>query len=200
MSSNKPYHHSNLREALLRASLDLIHEAGVQGFTLREVARRAEVSHAAPYRHFRDKAQLLAAIAEEGFDRLTEGMRSASSKSPNAFERLRSAGLAYIEFARQHPQHFLVMFAVDLNANLYPSANAAAERAFAELLSLVTACLHARPSETLQAETVALLAWTQVHGIADLSLRNQLGFKTDRELKQFAKLAIEVFGRGAQLA
>jgi AcrR family transcriptional regulator len=195
----KPYHHGNLRDVLLTASLDLIREAGVQQFTLREVARRAGVSHAAPYRHFQDKAELLAAIAEQGFDRLTDAMHSAAVKSRDPFERLQNAGLAYIEFAQQHPQHFLVMFTVDLNEELYPSAKAAAKRSYSELLSLVSACESARSTETVRPETIALIAWSQVHGIAELFLRGQLGFRTGKELRQFAKLATDVFGSGARL-
>ena len=200
MSDQKPYHHGNLREALLAASLDLIREGGAPALTLREVARRAGVSHGAPYRHFQDKAELLAAIAEEGFNRLTEAMQSAAAQSSDPFPRLRNAGLAYIEFAQEQPEHFQVMFAADLDEDRHPSAKAAARRCFAELRSLVTACLQARRLEDLPPETAALLAWTHVHGVADLALRGQLDFKSRKELRQFARLAIDLFGRGSKLA
>jgi len=199
MLDRKPYHHGDRRRALLGASLDLIREAGIHAFTLREVARRAGVSHAAPYRHFRDKAELLAAVAEEGFDRLTAAMRAAAAKSQEPFECLQNAGLAYIEFAQEHPEHFLVMFTVNVDENLHPSAKAAAHRCFAALLALVTVSQDARQLAGMRPETATRIAWTQVHGIAELALRGQLGFGNKQELREFAKLATQVFGCGLQL-
>ncbi|HYM69483.1 MAG TPA: helix-turn-helix domain-containing protein, partial [bacterium] len=78
MRSKRSYHHGDLREALLRAAIDLVADVGPRGFTLREVARRAGVSHNAPYRHFRDKEELIAAVAAEGFRELTRAMLEAA--------------------------------------------------------------------------------------------------------------------------
>ena len=96
MRPKRSYHHGNLRSVLLDAGVALIGEVGPQGFTIREVARRAGVSHNAPYRHFRDKDELLEAIAAEGFDRLTIAMRKrslAGADSSHAFHAGRSAWL-----------------------------------------------------------------------------------------------------------
>lgn len=187
MSGRKPYHHGDLREALLKASLALLHEPGGSELTLREVARRAGVSHTAPYRHFRDKADLLAAVAEDGFDRLRAGISAAAAKAQRPIERLQNAGIAYIEFAQEHPEHFSVMFGTDLRSD-HPSAKAAADRCFGELLALVAGCTDdsraAQPQRTL-----ALIAWSEVHGIADLSLRGQLRFKGKAEMRTFSRLA-----------
>src|SRR5499425_1218502 len=128
MSRRKPYHHDNLREALLEEAVRLIGEAGPGALTLREVARRAGVSHNAPYRHFRDKDDLLAAIAQEGFERLTATIRTAAAKKRIPFEQLESAGIAYVEFAQAQPEHFSVMFSVDLRGKRHVSAKAAADR------------------------------------------------------------------------
>ncbi|HMF76318.1 MAG TPA: TetR/AcrR family transcriptional regulator [Bryobacteraceae bacterium] len=198
MSDSKPYHHGNLRDALLAASLVLIREVGIREFTLREVARRAGVSHAAPYRHFRDKDEVLAAIAEGGFDGLTAAMQSGASKSQDSFGRLRNAGLAYIEFAQEQPEHFHVMFTVDLDKVRHPSAKAAAERCFAVLVALVTAWHDGRFLNG-SPQTNALMAWTTVHGIAELALRGQLGFRSREELQDFSKAAMDLFGRGSEL-
>src|ERR1700681_5062026 len=95
----RPYHHGNLREALLQAALRAIADVGPAAFTLREVARRAGVSHNAPYRHFRDKDALLAAVAAQGFRELTRAMREAGERQSKALDKLSQSGLAYVAFA-----------------------------------------------------------------------------------------------------
>lgn len=185
MPASKPYHHGNLRNALIRASLALIRQEGPHGFTLREVARRAGVSHTAPYRHFRDKDDLLAAIVEEGFKRLAASMRAAATKVREPFRRLQSAGIAYVEFALDQPEHFVVMFSAVLDKELHPSAKAAAESAFQELLGLVAECRIA----ALDPLTAARIAWSHVHGIAELAVRRQFGFGTRKEILDFASAA-----------
>src|SRR6476469_2011037 len=115
MAPKRPYHHGNLKPALLQAAVELIAEVGPAAFTLREVARRAGISHNAPYRHFREKDELLAAVATAGFERLTEALeRSAKAtraSHPNpALRRFHASGLGYIRFALHAPEHLLVMF------------------------------------------------------------------------------------------
>src|SRR5579864_8644856 len=110
MRRAKPYHHGNLREALLGAAIRLIAEVGPTAFTLREVARRAGVSHNAPYRHFRDRDDLMAAVAAQGFRELTQAMVEAAGNRTDALDRLKRAGLGYVTFALRRPEHFTVMF------------------------------------------------------------------------------------------
>src|SRR5215467_6813704 len=98
MRQPKPYHHGNLREALLKAALRLISEVGPTAFTLREVARRAGVSHNAPYRHFRDRDELMAAVSTQGYSELTRAMLEAVERETGAIARLKRAGLAYVNF------------------------------------------------------------------------------------------------------
>jgi AcrR family transcriptional regulator len=117
-----------------------VREAGARGFTLREVARRSGVSHTAPYRHFHDKQDLLAAIAEEGFQMLAKQMERAGKSDGHSADRLIEAGRAYVAFALRHPDHFQVMFETDLDPARHPSARAAAQRAFGGLLALVRDC------------------------------------------------------------
>lgn len=195
----KPYHHRDLRGALLEASLDLLRDRALGEFTLREVARRAGVSHNAPYRHFRDKDDLLAAIAEEGFERLTATMQSARGKQGTPFQQLQRAGIAYVDFAQAQPQHFSVMFSIDLRDNRHVSAKTAAEKCFAELVRLVVGSGDRESFRSMSPETAALVAWTQVHGIAVLALRGQLRFQARREIRDFAKVATEAIGRGLRL-
>jgi AcrR family transcriptional regulator len=199
VNQTKPYHHGDLRGALLQASLELLRHPASGDFTLREIARRAGVSHNAPYRHFRDKDDLLAAIAEQGFERLTAAIQSAAGKGQTPFQQLQSAGIAYVEFAQAQPEHFSVMFSIDLRESRHVSAKAAAEKCFAELVNLVVASRQAQSPRSVPPETAALVAWTQVHGIAVLALRGQLRFRSRREIKEFAKLATEAIGRGLWL-
>src|SRR3974390_2511765 len=103
MKRPKSYHRGNLREALLNAALRLISEVGPTAFTLREVARRAGVSHNAPYRHFRDRDELMAAVSTEGYGELTRAMLDAAAQASGALERLKQAGLAYVKFALRRP-------------------------------------------------------------------------------------------------
>jgi len=199
VNQRRPYHHRDLRRALLKASLDLLRDPASGDFTLREVARRAGVSHNAPYRHFRDKDDLLAAIAEEGFGRLTAAIQSAAGKGQTPFQQLQSAGIAYVEFAQAQPEHFSVMFSIDLRENRHVSAKAAAEKCFSELVKLVVASGQGQSFKSVSPETAALVAWTQMHGIAVLALRGQLRFRGRREIREFTKVATEAIGRGLRL-
>src|SRR5215471_14967183 len=103
------YHHGNLKEVLVRAAFRLVAKSGLDRFTLREVARKAGVSHNAPYRHFRNKEDLVAALAAEAFRRLTASLRTAIAYGTNPGEKLREAALAYLRFAMENPSRFQVM-------------------------------------------------------------------------------------------
>src|SRR3979411_2879504 len=128
MRRPKPYHHGHLREALLQAAIQLIAEVGPAGFTLREVARRADVSHNAPYRHFPDREDVLAAVAAQGFRELDEAMLAALRQKRSQVGRLKRAGLAYVEFALRRPEHFTVMFDAAVSKHKTSDSAAAAER------------------------------------------------------------------------
>lgn len=109
------YHHGDLRRALVDAAVAIIAEKGAEAFTLREAARRLGVNHRAAYRHFADKATLLAAVAEQGFRGLIEATREQAAAEPGPIERLTAAARAYVMFAAAHPAHFRVMFGPRLN-------------------------------------------------------------------------------------
>src|ERR1700733_6477632 len=130
MQRSKPYHHGHLRDALLEATIQLIAEVGPAGFTLREVARRAGVSHNAPYRHFRDKDALLAEVATQGYKELAKSMAHAADRQADALEGLKQAGLAYVSFALRRPEHFTVMFDAPFPKDSHPTAAKASEDAF----------------------------------------------------------------------
>src|SRR5688572_15237261 len=137
------YHHGDLRRALLDAALEILEEGGSSALTLREVARRAGVSHAAPYRHFADKAALLSAVAEEGFRVVYEEMISRSAMCVDPVEKLNQVGVAYVLFAVEHPAHFRVMFGPDVVDCPTESVKEVGAKTFQLLLSSIEACQEA---------------------------------------------------------
>lgn len=170
MARRARYHHGDLRRALLDTALAVLAEDGAAALSLREVARRAGVSHQAPYSHFADKAALVAAVAAEGFDQLASRMEAAAERAgPDPVARLRAIGLAYVRFARERRAHYQIMFSGELEAQAAPSETHAGARAFNLLLGAVAAC---NPPGEPFAEAVA--AWALVHGLASLWLSGPL--------------------------
>ena len=187
----KPYHHGNLREALLQSAIRLIAQVGPTAFTLREVARQAGVSHNAPYRHFQDKGALLAAVATQGYGELTDAMLEAAGKESKVLDRLKHAGLAYVSFALRRPEHFTVMFDAPFSKQTHPEAAEAAERAFFVLVSLVKSCQEKKQLLSGDLLDVALLAWSMVHGIAKLAITDRLPYRSKAEILKFAEFVID---------
>jgi AcrR family transcriptional regulator len=176
MKPGRPYHHGNLREALLDAALALISEVGPQAFTLREVARRAGVSHNAPYRHFRDKDELLAVVAVQGFERLTASMKRCASRGSSPKDRFRLCGRAYVSFALRWSQHFVVMFDLPSTREKYPEHAAAGDEAFDTLLKYIVDCQESGALAPGDPKQLAFIAWSIVHGIAKLAVSRHLPF------------------------
>ena len=128
------YHHGNLREALIRAALELIATKGTAGFTFAEAARFAGVSPAAPYRHFRDRDELMASVALRGFEQFEAALaRAWDGGRPDAFTALDRLGKAYLEFARAEPAFYSAMFEAGVPAGANAALRDAGERAFAVL-------------------------------------------------------------------
>jgi AcrR family transcriptional regulator len=193
MPAARPYHHGNLKQALLEAAVELIAETGPRGFTLREAARRAGVSHNAPYRHFRDRNDLLAAVATDGFDRLTRAMARGGRKA-GPLNRLRRSGLAYVDFALRGPQHFAAMFDAPWNDAEYPECAAAAQRCFQTLLGLVRDCQAAGETRAGDSERLAYHAWSLVHGIAKLANAGQFPWRSKAEVLRFCAFSMAASG------
>ncbi len=167
MPKTETYHHPDLRRTLLEAAVALIGEVGPRAFTLREVARRAGVSHNAPYRHFASKDELLVAVAAEGFERMTAVMENAMKPGKSPLERLQLCGCGYVEFALRWPQHLTVMF--DLPTPVRNDCEAVGANAFQVLLDCVTAAQQSGDLAAGDPLPQAWTAWALVHGIAKLA-------------------------------
>lgn len=191
MRRTKPYHHGNLQETLLKTAIQLIGEVGPAGFTLREVARRAGVSHNAPYRHFADRDELLAAVTAQGFRELNRAMHEAANRRTEPLECLKQAGLAYVEFALRRPEHFTVMFDSPGAERKTPDSIEAGKEAFTTLVGLVSACQEARQLPAGDVLQFALLAWSMVHGIAKLATAHRLPFDSRTGIMKFASFVID---------
>ena len=164
------YHHGNLREALIRAALELIARKGTAGFTFAEAARFAGVSPAAPYRHFRDRDELMASVALRGFEQFEAALKRAwDGGRPDAFSALDRLGKAYLEFARGQPAFYSAMFEGGVPVGTNPSLREAGERAFAALREAADAICAAMPAAGRPpALMVALHIWASAHGVASL--------------------------------
>jgi AcrR family transcriptional regulator len=184
----RPYHHGNLREAILQAALRLVETVGPGGLTLRATARLAGVSQAAPYRHFASKEALLAAVAEEGFRALTAMQRDSARHHGDPIERFKALGLAYIGFASSHPSHFRVMFAPEVADKFaYPTLAEAAVEAFGLLVDVIAECQRAGKVKEGDPKELALAAWSVVHGLSALVV--------DRQLSELYPVKVEEMAR-----
>jgi AcrR family transcriptional regulator len=168
------YHHGNLREALLQAALDLIGQKGAAGFTFADAARMAGVSPAAPYRHFRDRDELLSSIAQRGFEQFEAALAAAwddgRPDTLSAFERL---GKAYLDFAREQPAFYSAMFESGVPVDMNPALLAASERAFAIIRAAAERLAALAPPGVPRppALMMALHIWSMSHGVASLFAR-----------------------------
>jgi AcrR family transcriptional regulator len=179
-SRAKPYHHGDLRNALLDEALDVLRVEGSANFTLRDLARRVGVSHAAPYAHFADKRALLAAVATIGFRKLSEKLEEAAATSDDPFEQLAAIGWAYVRFGYEDPAHYRLMFTVPELGRYdgLPDLEHAAHATFA-VVRRVFAALHdaglIRPGDQL---VDAIAAWSLVHGVTLLMIDERTGIDT----------------------
>ncbi|XRQ14185.1 WHG domain-containing protein [Actinomadura welshii] len=164
--SGDTYHHGDLRRAIIEAAVAAIGESGPGGWSLRELARRAGVSHAAPAHHFGDKAGLLTAVAAEGYTRFAGALEAAGGA-------LDEVGLAYIRFAVEHRPYFEVIFRPELYRPDDPEVRAARDRASRVLTERVRGATADDPGPENDRSS-AIAAWSIVHGFAHLWLSGAL--------------------------
>lgn len=171
-----PYHHGDLKSTLLAYARDTLEDTGLEGMSLREMAKAVGVSHTAAYRHFADKQSLLHAVAEQGFDELLAASRVAMAEAapdgpshrPDSETALVACGLAYVRFGRQHPRLLNHMFSAATRADAPEGLRAVA----AELFSVLMDCVAQGQAEgRFRAGDTRALAhgcWALVHGLAGL--------------------------------
>lgn len=164
-SRKRSYHHGDLPAALLQAAGKILEKEGVEALALRTLARRTGVSHGAPYRHFRDRESLLAALAAEGFAMLGRAQREAAAAGG-----LRAMGEAYVRFALAHPQRFRLMFGGQLRIARHAALREVALKTFEGL----SGALAARVGDAPGARDASIAAWALVHGLAQLLLGERI--------------------------
>ena len=196
------YHHGNLKEALIRAALELIARKGPAGFTFAEAARAAGVSPAAPYRHYRDRDELLIDVARRGFEQFEAALAGAwKGGHPEAFTAFENVGKAYLQFARSEPAYYSAMFEAGIPLESRPQLREAGERCFGVLRQateqlIATMPVRNRPPVLM----VALHMWAMLHGIASLFSRGDAaGRVLPMSAEDLLEAAVLVYLRGLGL-
>ena len=193
------YHHGNLKEALLRAALELIAAKGPAGFTFAEAARAAGVSPAAPYRHFRDRDELMVNVALRGFEQFEAALgQSWDDGRPDVHVALDRLGKTYLAFARAEPAYYSAMFEAGIPPSLSPELRDAGERAFAVLRAAAEKlCAQMPPQGRPPTLMVALHIWAMAHGVASLFGRGDAAARTlPMSPEELLEAAVLVYLRG----
>ena len=181
---------TDLRQKVLQASLALIEEGGLDGLSMREVARKSGVSHQAPYYYFGDREAILAAIAGEGFSKLGRAVDRARSDPAKALEAI---GRAYVGFALRHPAYFQAMFRADaVPLDRYPDVRKLEDEAFGKLVEEIGKAFADQPSAARL--TISIACWAMVHGLVTLILEGTLARTVGIPRARQRQVANEVIG------
>lgn len=201
MPRRKSYHHGNLRAALVEATADLIREMGPQSFTLAEAARRAGVSAAAPYRHFKGRDELIEEVARVGFldfaDRLEAAFDEGRPKPLTAFLRM---GQAYLDFAAARPGYYMAMFESGISVTGKSDLSAASERAQGVMVRAADALSARLPADQRPpARMIANHVWAMSHGVVELFSRGAPGGRTPFAPADMLESGVIIYLRGLGL-
>jgi AcrR family transcriptional regulator len=202
MATRNSYHHGDLRQALVNAAVELLTESDVNSLSLRQVARRVGVSHAAPYRHFDDKDALLAVVAEEGFKTFTQYLQTAVEAVPDdPIQQFLGCGRAYVRYALENPTHYRLMFSeFPFCEDRFEPLNQVADGSFEVIVNVIIAGQKQGLFRAGEARTIALGAWTQVHGLALLLLAGRLGMKSQAAIDGVVESLGRIMLQGVALA
>jgi AcrR family transcriptional regulator len=172
----KNYHHGDLKNALIKAGVEILAKEGVDGLSLRKVAQKAGVSHSAPYSHFPDKQSLIAAISTEGFNQLYSELKTVTEQyKDNPKRQLMDGAQAYVQFAMNNADTFKIMFSGILEKEKeYTSFVDVSRKTFELVVGIVRACQGDGVLRSTSPEMTAVAVWGQVHGIISLVLEGQI--------------------------
>jgi AcrR family transcriptional regulator len=172
-AETRPYHHGDLRRALIDAARRLLEKEGPSALSLRAVAREAGVSPAAPYHHFKDKGELLDAVAHEGWELLDVSLKQASAEAHSVKERMSSLGVAYVCFARDNPALYRVMYDCSRDKESLPDhLQGDNDNAYCRVRDALVAA-GADPADWVGLELAATAAWCAAHGLAEMAAFKQ---------------------------
>lgn len=174
--TSTPYHHGDLKNALVKAGVEILTKEGLGGLSLRKVARQAGVSHAAPYSHFADKQALIAAISTEGFKQLFNQIKAVIATYRDDPENLLiETAWTYLQFALNEPDRFKLMFSSVLEKEKdYPDFVEISQNNFRQLVEIVELCQQANILKEGESDLIALSIWGTVHGFISLLLEGQI--------------------------
>ena len=197
----KAYHHGNLKNALVEATLELVVEKGPFGFTLAEAARRAGVSAAAPYRHFKGREDLIEEAALQGFEIFADLMEHAFNKGrPSALAAFSATGRAYLAFARKYPGHYITMFESGVSITGNSALKAAADRAFGVLTHAAEELSrHMPPEKRPPPSMVSHHIWALSHGVVELFARGTPGTRSQFSAEDLLESGVGIYLRGLGL-
>ena len=201
VAERKPYHHGNLRQALIEATAALIEEMGPQAFTMAEAARRAGVSAAAPYRHFKGREDLIEEVARQGFVDFSRRLEAAfDGGRPRVLTAFLRLGQAYLDFARERPGYYMAMFESGISIAANAELAQASERAQAVLLDAAEGLAsHLPPDRRPPARMVANHIWAMSHGVVELFSRGAPGRRSTVEPTEMLESGVIIYLRGLGL-
>jgi AcrR family transcriptional regulator len=188
------YHHGNLKEALISASLEILSERGIEGLSLRNVARRVGVSHTAPYNHFTDKQGLLAAISTAGHEQLHQILLITFEKTiNNPLDIIHEIAWAYMQFAFDNPAKFKLMFSGALEEErAHPGFIAISQKSITLFEEIIAFCQAKGQLPAGRVDELAVKLWSTVHGFTTLMLENQFPpeYLQDKDFKELLGMLI----------
>jgi AcrR family transcriptional regulator len=200
-SARRGYHHGNLKEALIEATLSLVVEKGPLGFTLAEAARLAGVSGAAPYRHYKGREDLLEEVARQGFEIFAGLLEHAyDGGRPSPIAAMEAVGRAYLAFAHDHPGYYIAMFESGISTNANPELSRSANRGMAVLTQAAEQLAarlpaHLRPPATM----VSCHVWALSHGVVELFGRGEPGSRAPFSAEELLETGVGIYLRGLGL-